>query len=224
MSLRIVLSVIGVYVLMEILRATDKEIPPAVANSVAFCVGAFPMIVWGMLSTLMKKYSGIGGVLPTMTRGIALGELDGITVWHETRLQDEDIENVGNLASADLIDLFLNTRIAPNRIIDWIDQAILLSITFGMKVADRPLKEFLYTRGWRSITAIEATMNADLSLVDGEVDVGGGAVRSLITVLRTISEIADTNPNFALVQTWKGVNTPEIAYNSSTSVLMPNAT
>jgi|SRR6516165_2110447 hypothetical protein len=95
-----------------------------------------------------------------MNRGIPLGELDGMTIWHETRLQDEDRENVVNFASADVIDLFLNTRFAPNRIIDWIDQAILLSIISGSQPADdNPLKSKIYAAGLRSITAINVTLS-----------------------------------------------------------------
>jgi hypothetical protein len=141
-----------------------------------------------------------------MTRGIALAELDGITIWHETRLQDEDIENVVNFASADVIDLFLNTRLAPNRIIDWIDQAILLSTIAGTDVnANNPLKKTLYAMGLRSITAIDAALNINPPVIDGDVDLVDGSRRPLLAVLRMITDIADTNPNFALVQTWKGV-------------------
>jgi hypothetical protein len=126
-----ILAVIGVYALEQITKAFGVELSATALNSMAFAVGAFPMIVWEMLSGLAKRYSGIGFVLPSISRGIPLNELDGMTIWHETRLQDEDIENVVNFATADVIDLVLNIRFAPNRIIDWIDQAILLSIISG---------------------------------------------------------------------------------------------
>jgi hypothetical protein len=48
-------------------------------------------------------------------------------VWHETRLEEEDIENVQNMATADIVDLLVDTRIPAGRVIDWIDQAILLT-------------------------------------------------------------------------------------------------
>ena len=54
-----------------------------------------------------------------------LNRLDGLTVWHETRL--EDIENVHNMATADIVDLLVDTRIPADRVIDWIDRAILLT-------------------------------------------------------------------------------------------------
>jgi hypothetical protein len=58
---------------------------------------------------------------------LPLSQIDGLSVWHEARLEAEDIENIHNLATADLVELILNTKIAPTRIIDWVDQAILLT-------------------------------------------------------------------------------------------------
>jgi hypothetical protein len=165
------------------------------------------MIVWEMLSGLAKRYSGIGFVLPSMSRGIPLNELDGMTIWHETRLQDEDIENVVNFATADVIDLFLNTRFAPNRIIDWIDQAILLSIISGSDSgANSALKKRLYATGLRSITAINAALNTTNPAIQGQIALAEGDEQPLDAVLRLITEVADTNPNFALVETWKGIS------------------
>jgi hypothetical protein len=46
-------------------------------------------------------------------------------VWHEARFEEEDIENVANMASTDIVELLLNARMPPNRIIDWVDEAIL---------------------------------------------------------------------------------------------------
>ncbi len=40
-----------------------------------------------------------------------LSELDGLTVWHETRFQEEDIENVLNMATVDIVHLMLHTQV-----------------------------------------------------------------------------------------------------------------
>lgn len=209
MSLRMVLAVIGVYALGEIISALAPKLSEKVLNSIAFAVGAFPMIVWQMMTSLAKRYSRIVSFLPTMDRGIPLSELDGMTIWQETRLKGEDIENVDNFATADVIDLFLNTRIAPNRIIDWIDQAILLSVISGSQPAgNNILKNDLYAVGLRSVTAINAALNIgtpEVQALDADAELGAGAKQSLRPTLNLISEIADTYPNFALVKTWKGV-------------------
>jgi hypothetical protein len=63
--------------------------------------------------------------LPSLTTQLALSDLDGLTVWHEARLQEEAIETIPNMVMADVVDLMLYTRLPPDRIIDWVDQAIL---------------------------------------------------------------------------------------------------
>jgi hypothetical protein len=48
-----------------------------------------------------------------MMSRLPLSDLDGLTVWHEARLEEEDIENIPNMANADLVELLLNTRLSP---------------------------------------------------------------------------------------------------------------
>jgi len=69
-----------------------------------------------------------------------VNELDGLTVWHEARLEEEDIENVPNMATADIVELMLHTRIPRERIIDWVDQALLYTV-LGPEKADKSEKE-----------------------------------------------------------------------------------
>ena len=54
---------------------------------------------------------------------LPLSRLDGLTIWHQTRLEEEDIENVYNMADTHILSLMLNTKIPANRIIGWADQA-----------------------------------------------------------------------------------------------------
>ena len=56
-----------------------------------------------------------------------VSDLDGLTVWHEARLEEEDIENIPNMATTEIVDLMLSTRFPPDRIIDWVDQAIFFT-------------------------------------------------------------------------------------------------
>ena len=51
----------------------------------------------------------------------------GINIWKEYRLEEESIENVQNLATADIVDLAVRTHYNARTLIDWIDQAIILS-------------------------------------------------------------------------------------------------
>jgi len=51
----------------------------------------------------------------------------GINIWKEYRLEEESIENVQNLATADIVELVVRTHYNARTLIDWIDQAIILS-------------------------------------------------------------------------------------------------
>jgi hypothetical protein len=58
-----------------------------------------------------------------------LAEIEGLSIWHQGRLKQEGIENVQNLAAADIPALVISTPFSLNQIMDWIDQAILLAHT-----------------------------------------------------------------------------------------------
>lgn len=56
----------------------------------------------------------------------SLSAIEGISLWHEGRLDQEGIVNVQNLASANLLGLVANTPFEVGQIVDWVDQAILM--------------------------------------------------------------------------------------------------
>jgi hypothetical protein len=53
-----------------------------------------------------------------------LADLDGLNIWFESRLLEEGIEDMQNLATANIVDVMLRTRVPVDRLVDWIDQAI----------------------------------------------------------------------------------------------------
>ena len=65
----------------------------------------------------------------SITQGTAatptLSDLDGLTVWDQARLLEEGIEDMHALATANLVDLLLGTRVPVNTLVDWVDQALL---------------------------------------------------------------------------------------------------
>ncbi len=48
-------------------------------------------------------------------------------MWDQGRLEEEGIQNVQNLAGADVVGLIVNTRISVMSIVNWVDQALLLA-------------------------------------------------------------------------------------------------
>jgi hypothetical protein len=51
----------------------------------------------------------------------------GIDIWKEYRLEEESIDNVQNLATADVLELAVRTHYGVRTLIDWIDQALILT-------------------------------------------------------------------------------------------------
>ncbi len=89
----------------------------------AFFIGFFPQIgLQAMQAALAKP---LGRLVPSMRSQYPLSELEGLNVWYEARLAEEGIEDMQNLASANLVDLVLRTRVPIARLVDWLDQAFL---------------------------------------------------------------------------------------------------
>jgi len=62
----------------------------------------------------------------TLDRQQQLTELEGIDLYERTRLSEEGITSVEALAHHDILDLFFKTRFPAARLVDWVDQAILV--------------------------------------------------------------------------------------------------
>ena len=64
-----------------------------------------------------------------------LTELQGLNEYNEQRLLEEGIEDIANLAMADIPRLMVSVRMGGVRILDWVDQALL--ITYANQDLDR---------------------------------------------------------------------------------------
>ena len=147
-----------------------------------------------------------------------ISDLDGLTVWHEARLEEEDIENVPNMATADLLDLMLNTRFPPDRLVDWVDQAILythlgvdgettasLAEQGGGEAKEAfTRRKLLRAHGVRNASSLDevyynSRMGTDRTSVE---QILPGAGRS---ELRSLVDALEVNPNLRLVRRWRGL-------------------
>jgi hypothetical protein len=117
--LRIVVVLLTVAALHQILGFVDLRTEAAVA----FAVGLFPVIALQALHRLAATVLRV--VVPQLTPEYPLNQLDGLNVWYEARLLEEGIEDMENLATANLIDVILHTRVPVGRLVDWVDQATL---------------------------------------------------------------------------------------------------
>ena len=91
---------------------------------VAFFIGFFPEQGINWITATAQKTLGQRGGIAKETR---LSEIEGLSIWHQGRLRQEGIENVQNLATADVPALVIGTPFTVNQIVDWVDQAILLA-------------------------------------------------------------------------------------------------
>ena len=98
--------------------------PYAMENAVAFVIGVFPTVGMQLLRRAVGKVTGRfrGGLEPPFS----LSQLDGMDIWSESRLVEVGIEDVQHLATAHLVDVILGARIPTQRIVDWVDQSLLL--------------------------------------------------------------------------------------------------
>jgi hypothetical protein len=102
----------------------DAFLRPGAEIALAFMVGFFPLVG---LQLLHRAVAGLfGWALPPLTSDHPLDALDGLNLWYEARLFEEGVEDMQNLATMNLVEVVLHTRVPTGRLIDWIDQAHLL--------------------------------------------------------------------------------------------------
>ena len=87
-------------------------------------IGFFPEQGLNWITATAKKALRQQGGIAKETR---LSEIEGLSIWHQGRLKQEGIENVQNLATADVPALVIGTPFPVHQIVDWVDQAILLT-------------------------------------------------------------------------------------------------
>ncbi len=119
-TLRITIVVLLVWVVDPLLASSVDQ---AERSAIAFVIGVFPTVGWQALQYFVGLV--LKGAVPALESKDPLSKLDGMNVWYEARLVEEGVEDVQNLATADLGNVLLRTRIPPERLIDWVDQALL---------------------------------------------------------------------------------------------------
>lgn len=100
----------------------DTGIGAGLLAVLAFAIGYFPYLAVRWFNSTAYRILQIG---QRRADEMPLGMLDGISDWHETRLRDNGIDDVQNLAAAEIRDLLVNTAFSSQQVIAWIDQANL---------------------------------------------------------------------------------------------------
>ena len=201
-SMRIILATLGVWVAAQWFHLADK-VPTGHGTIfiLSFAVGAFPLIIWQLVANVLKRLPGAFLALPNLAGTQPLSRVDGLSVWHEARLDEEDIENVPNLATADIVELMLNTKIAPNRIIDWIDQSMLLMVLppAPKEGAQNWIGTVLRNNGIRTASALVAATQARQGQAATIAACFPEEIRAQVISLAAAVQIY---PNYAMIQNW----------------------
>jgi hypothetical protein len=171
-------------------------------NAIAFVIGVFPTVGWQLIVQTLLRVPGL--IIPSLQSTYKLTDLDGLNVWYESRLLEVGIEDMQNLATTDVVDLMLNTRIPVDRLVDWIDQAFLyLRVT-----DDDGERATLRAYGIRTATDLLDVFEDEQRATQMEWLLNGGdqtkpsRMRSLIVTL-------ERERNLQYVQAWKSFKVDE---------------
>jgi hypothetical protein len=195
--------------------------PPGAEAATLFLVGFFPSTALQVLRVgVAKSLRAIR--LPNMASDYPLSDLDGMSIWYEARLLEVGIEDMQNLATANLVDVLLSTRVPVARLVDWIDQAVLYLSMAPVRSAPEPAESpgpttakgqpnaaeraryRLRTHGIRTATDVENLFRAQ----DAQHIQGLSSLLSCtdgLNVLEAIRTGVANEPNLAHVRSWKRV-------------------
>lgn len=224
-SLRIVLAMIGVWAAAiawsvvepgaNTLTAmlTSGFLTPKTTDSaflvMSFVIGCFPLTLWRLIQEVVRKFPVVTWALPSLESAHALSDLDGMTIWHEVRLEEEDVENVPSMANADPVLLLLQTRLPADRLIFWIDQAILLAYLGPPETANgknggvEPVRALLRKQAVLTATDLVVTYDAlredATELKKLEESAAGRSLRNLVHSLK------ERHTSFQAVAAWRNM-------------------
>lgn len=189
--LRIILVLLIVAVLHQVVSLSPAMLPGELAA--AFLVGFFPLVGLQVLQRTTSKLLRV--VVPPLTSDYPLEQLDGLNLWYEARLTEEGVEDMQNLATMNLVDVILHTRVPAGRLVDWLDQAFLLIHLGGADRAD--LRRLRQGRARRN-----ATGGADGA--DARVALRQVGIRTATDLLKALSQEAPSQEERPPEQTGAG--------------------
>ncbi len=121
----------------------------------AFFIGFFPQIGLQVLKTAVAK--PVQGLIPSLRSDYPMSSIEGLNFWYEARLNEEGIEDMQHLASANLVDLMLRTRAPIARLVDWLDQTFLHLHLPGDPEEIQELRTNLRQLGIRTASELESS-------------------------------------------------------------------
>ncbi len=216
-----------------------QDLTPQARVAAAFVIGFFPLV--GLQALQKATALVLRTVVPSLRNDYPLSDLDGLSVWYEARLLELGIEDMENLATANLVDVTLHSRVPVSRLVDWVDQAHLYLHLEPRDASRRHSPEESSRRTLRRLGIRTATALEDaLSPTDDATSSGGVLVppednAELLKQLRLVLNGPDggpsvtmallktfrNDPNLAHVRSWKRDWTEEAGREAATSATVP---
>ncbi len=112
----------GAITSLTMLDKAEDGLGVGLATIIAFSLGYFPGFAIRWFNRVAYKTLQDSTL---KSDALSLSLIEGISDFHQVRLQDEGIDNIQNLASSHIEALIVNTPFTTLQLIDWIDQAIL---------------------------------------------------------------------------------------------------
>lgn len=171
---------------------------------VAFVVGLSWIAIVGAIRIVATSVRR--AAVPSLRPTYPLSDLDGMTVLNEARLLEEGIEDMTALVNANLVDLMLRTGVPTSRLIDWVDQALLL---VHAEASGHGLASALRRLGIRTATDFLALFPAegtDRSRSEGiRTEMLDHLARAGMdtTTVRRLSRTLAREPSLGPVRNWK---------------------
>jgi len=194
------LLAIGIHPLLNKLGADS-----ATQAVVMFVVGIFPVIILRVVQRMISTTLRL--VVPPLSSDYPLSNLDGMSVWYESQLQGEGIEDMQGLVTTNIVDVVLHTRIQTGRLIDWIDQSILLLHLGG---SEQDLAPKLRQLGIRTATDLLAVFPLEEmesgSKLTGSTKASLDAVAKLgidATTVRKLVRTISREPGLGPILNWR---------------------
>ena len=169
-------------------------------KGLAFVIGVFPHIGWKALTTLIKL--PFRPLIRSLRKEYPLSDLDGLNIWYESRLLEEGIEDLQNIATANLVDVMLATRIPVERLVDWVDQS-LLYLHLGKGVDGKANRKTLSHYGIRTATdlldVVSVEENDFINKILGILNPDEKEPSKIRSIIATFQN----EPNFFHILKWK---------------------
>lgn len=201
----ITLRLLATMVIVWMLRLIPAFSSEWQLHVVAFLVGIVPETGLALLQDSVQRswlsQAVLQRVFPSLEEDHPLTVLEGINLYDRARLLEEGIENVENLAHAELIELMLRTRIPPSRLVDLFDQAILYLHVHDIEGGLERLREF----GVRTATDLEKVC-AGLEEADKEAFLtvlGDPAETGALSPLKTMMQALKDDEWMAHLRNWR---------------------